>query len=374
MAYRPFVAAVSALLLTTVAAASTVKTGPVTWHFHGFAQAGFGQTSNGAEYNIPGHGSIKNSMNFSAVSLAGLQVEADFAKKWAAIMQVVANGESRNGQSAFSPKVGWAFLRYEPNANWQISAGRFAFPSFMYSATREVGYSYPWVTLPNEVYRLVPFNNINGAEVLYHHHLGQSSWSVNVQPFIGENKSKYDLPLPPTTNPLTTLTFKENNLYGADVTVGNPQFSLRGVYAHTSLSAFTASGAQVFENASTSFYGVGAKADIHHVIMDAEWAHRKTPSNIASLTGYYGMVGYRYNKWLPLFTYAHLKTTNNVMSALREAQQSYTLGLDYYINSYLVAKGSVSRITPLDNTNGLFDSAPGKAHVYLYQLALSAVF
>lgn len=363
-------------LLTAATIAATVNTGDVTWHFHGFASAGYSQSNSDAAYGIPGHGSVKNAANFSALSLVGLQAEADFAKQWAAVMQLVANGEDRNGHSEFRPEVEWAFLRFSPNQDWQLRAGRFRMPTFMFSATQEVGYSYPWVTLPNEVYRLVPFSNINGVETIYRHQFSGSSWTLHVEPYFGENRSKYDLPIMGANQPLTEVNFKENNLYGANVSIGNPEFRLRGAYAHTSLTATLPNGVVTVNDKSTSFYGVGVHADVDHFLFDGEWAHRDTPVGIAALTGYYAMLGYRYHQWLPNLTYGHLKTTNadKVEPALREAQQSYTLGVDYYINSHMIAKASVSRVTPLDGTYGLFDNNPGKKHVNLYMVSLNAVF
>jgi hypothetical protein len=363
------------LFLSASVFALTTKTGGVTWHFHGFAQAGYAQTNSASDYDIPGHGAVDNTMNFGELSLIGLQAEADFAKQWAAIGQLVANGEDRNGHQSFHPEIEWAFLRYKPGTQWQVRAGRFRMPAFSYSATQEVGYTYPWVTLPNEVYRVIPFSNINGMEVLYHQPLGASAWSIDVEPYLGENRSKYDLPINGGV-PLTEVAFKENNIIGTNASIGSQAFRFRATYAHAKLTATLSNGTVIVNRQSARFLGFGAHMDYHHVLFDSEIAQRKTPSSIAALTGYYAMLGYRYRQWLPTLTYGHLKTTNSdaLAQALREDQESYTLGLDYYINAHLVAKGSVSRITPLKGTFGLFDTNPNRSHVNLYMVSLNAVF
>lgn len=348
-----------------------------TIKLNGFISAGVSQTNTGIDYNIPEYGSINSDWNFSANSLIGLQLIAALGHQWSAVTQIVGNGDDRNGHSAFSPEVEWAFIKYRVNNNWQTRVGRFRLPAFMYSSTQEVGYTYPWTTLPNEVYRIIPFMNINGADFIFQHPIASSDWSLAVQPFIGENTSKYDLPLDGLSSPLVETRFKENDLFGGALSISSPVTTLRFAYAQTKLTGTYGSASTVLvDNKKTSFYDVAAKSTFHGIMLTGEYAKRKAPAPIAALEGYYASVGYHIKKWMPLLTYGHLKTTNSaaISSALREAQKSLTVGLNYAINSHLLAKASVSRITPLDNTNGLFDKSPGKAHVNLYALTVNAVF
>lgn len=358
---------------------------------NGFLSAGVSKTDSHANYNIPGHGSINNKFNFTANSLVGLQITGNISRTLSAVLQLVADGDNINGNSPYRIKAEWAFLRYKPNANWQFRAGRFRIPAFMYSDTQEIGYTYPWAALPNEVYRIVPFNNMNGFDVIYSHNLGDSGWVVKVQPYVGENKSKFDLYTnapPAVLPPGTTANFDENDLIGGVVSISNQILTLRGNYTHVKLSGtvpnlISTGGASVplFSDKGTTFYSIGAKLDWHNVIAVGEYAHRSTPDQVASLTGYYGMIGYRVGKLLPNFTYARITTTNanklasaKPFAELPQDQQSYTLGAAYYINSNLVAKVGVSQITPLKGTNGLFDGPVGRKHVYLYSASLDVVF
>lgn len=354
---------------------------------NGFASGGVSRSNTSSKYRIPGRGSIDNHYNFAANSLLGLQVTAHITPQWAGVLQLVADGDDLNGNNRYHVQADWAFLRYQPLSGLQLRAGRFRLPAFLYSDTQQVGYSYPWVTLPNEVYRIIPFNNINGVDMIYFYSLGNTGWSLKIQPYFGENKSKFDLY---TTAPAaflppgTTATFDENNILGGVVSLGNEYFTLRGNYTHAKISGTVPlGGARVplFRNDRASFYSAGAKLDYDNFLAIAEWAHRSTPDQLASLTGYYGTLGYRIGKFLPTITYADIKTTNasrllaaQPFAELPESQQSYTLGLDYYLNSNLVLKLGVSRITPKDGTNGLFTSMPGRPHVYLYSASLDAIF
>lgn len=358
-------------------------------HIYGFASAGIAKTDTSANYNIPQQGAINQELNYMANSIIGVQATVDITKTFSAVVQLVANGNDINGNKPYHVKADWAFLRYKPISGLQLRAGRFRIPAFMYSATQEIGYTYPWVTLPNEVYRIVPFNNMNGFDMIYSLPLGSSGWQVKFQPYIGESKSQYDLytNLPSIIPPGTTATFDENDLIGGVVSVSNQHLTLRGNYTRVDLNGYipglpTVNGQRysLLHNATASFYSFGAKFNYHHFLAMGEYAHRSTPNRLAALTGYYGMVGYRIGKFLPNLTYAHIDTTNTHAlittpgAELPEAQKSYTLGLDYYINSHFVAKVGVSQITPLDGTNGLFNAPVGRKHVYLYSASLSAIF
>ncbi len=362
-------------------------------HINGFISVGASKTNakNGVDYNIPSRGLVDDNISFASNSLIGLQITGNISKKISAVGQLVASGDSTNGHDPYSVNVEWAFLRYKASRNVEIRGGRFRSPLFLYSQTAQVGYTYPWMFLPNEVYRIVPFQNINGMDSVYTIPLGSTGWSIKVNPFYGMNESKFDLYTRGSTpaGPIpagTTARFRENHIAGAAISFSNPYLTLRGAYAHTRLNAYIsrfipAGGATVtlFSNEPTHFYTFGGKFHYHNFLVVGEYAHRSTPPVIASLSGIYGLIGYHIFKFLPTFTYGNIWTTNTSslfrqpVSELPQQQASYTLALAYYMNRNLVAKGSFSYITPLNGTNGLFTVNPGK-NVMLYGLEVDAIF
>ncbi len=367
---------------------------------NGFMSAGVAATdvSNDVKYGIPGHGTVGKDLGFAANSLAGLQITGNITPKLSAVLQVTATGEDINGQKSYRPMVDWAFIRYKYNNNLQFRAGRMRIPAFLYSQTEEVGLTYVPVFLPPEVYRLLPFYNFNGVDLTYSKNLGNSGWVAKFNPFFGENKSDYDLysNAPELIPNGTTATFHENYMYGGNVNISNQYVTLNATYAHTNITMDLPSyvlpnpaapgqympipaAKGVVKDKGASFFSTGAKLNYHHWLIVSEFAHRSTPDRVASLSGAYGMVGYRIEKFLPYFIYARLWTTNKSKiktpgSELAEAQQSFTVGTDYYINKNLVAKVGVSRITPLDGTNGLFNGNPGEKHVLMYTASLDIAF
>lgn len=369
-------------------------------HINGFMSAGVTKTNSDVPYSIPGRGAVDNNWNFSENSLMGIQVSGDITQQLSVVTQLVADGDNTNGNKEYRVNLDWAFIKYHIGKDFTSRAGRFRLPAFMYSATQEIGYSYPWVFLPNEVYRIVPFNNINGVDTAFSRSLGGSGWVVTLQPYVGANSSQYDMY---TSNTLAvpagkTANFKENSVIGGVAKIENRYLSLRGTYIRMKLTGDlevlqdggTAAYVddQFVHNQKDSFYAIGGKFHYRGWMVNAEFAHRETPTPLASLSGLYAMVGYKFMGILPNVTYGRIWTTNKndlraanttgeLPTELEQSQQSVTGGLDYYLKHNIVFKGAVSWIRPLDNTIGLFRTAnPSlvKRNNYLYTMGIDAIF
>jgi hypothetical protein len=373
---------------------------------NGFVSAGAAHTSSKKDYQIPGHGTVGNNVNFNALSLLGMQVTANLNKRLSVVAQVLANGDSTNGNTAYSAQLDYGFVRYAINDSYEVRAGRFRLPAFLFSSTQEIGYSFPWVVLPNEVYRIVPFNNINGFDTLARYAVGKSGWNITLEPYVGSSRSKFDLynsSLPSDTYSTPTAKFEENSLFGIVAEASNKYVTLRGTYAHLSLtgdvdffeSDDAGSGSflhnQFVKNQEDYFYSFGTKVNYKGLQFASEFAHRQTPAPLASLSGVYGMLGYKFLGFLPNFTYSRLWTTNKdellgpdsssttplTSTELAQKQESYTLGLDYYLNNNLVFKGSIADVRPLGGTRGLFDTVEPSAlkrNNMLYMVGVDAIF
>jgi hypothetical protein len=366
-------------------------------------------------YVIPERGLVQNKLGFSPNSLVGLQFTGNITSSLSAVAQLVASGSDVDGDNAYQVQTPWAFLRYRPNNNWQLRAGRMRIPLFAYSDTQEVAYTYPWVFLPNTVYRVVPFNNLNGADVVYSQGIGQSDWLLRVHPFYGSNKSKFDTitqgfasgaTCTVTTGGSTCtpieLEFGENGVGGAELTLGNEQIQLRGSYAHASIDGSVSTAYSFTEpalsNDNAYFYSMGLKLAFDWFHFQGEFASRHadkadgTQANIANLNGTYYMVGAQLGRWFPNFTYGNLVTTNTgtLLSANNpfgtagtnsintneapQAEEDFTLGVAYTVNGNVVIKGSATLINPKDGTWGLYNFNPRTKSGYLYAASVDAIF
>jgi hypothetical protein len=298
------------------------------------------------------------------------------------------SGDGTNGNTAYEVDSTWAFLQYQPMDSLSVDLGRVRIPLFLYSDTLQVGYTYPYFFLPNEVYRVVPFSNITGLSVDYKKPLGSSNWTLDAQPFVGANTSQYDVVLNEDQEPGSLLTdFDEDSMYGAAVTLSNDTLLLRAAYSKLSLTAepdvsITSVALQDFSSEPTSFYSFAGKLTVKQLFLQGEYAHRDVPDTVAALTGYYATLGYQADKWVPTVTYGRLKTDNidqlnsgsSITKEAPEAQYSWTGSIAYYVNSMVDLKVMAQLIHPLDGTNGMFNQSPGKANVAMYGFGADVIF
>lgn len=118
--------------------------------FSGFGSIVAGQTLEDDEkltadfYDV---GQYENTTTFKAESLLGLQVSADIAPDLKATGQLLAKGTDE-----FKPELDWYYLTYNASDNWTLMAGRRNIPMYYYSEFSEVGYAYPWIRPPSNLY------------------------------------------------------------------------------------------------------------------------------------------------------------------------------------------------------------------------------
>jgi hypothetical protein len=102
--------------------------------------------------------------SYNLDSRVGAQLDVKYDKKWSAVVQVVL--EQRYDHS-YKPGVEWANVKYQATPDLALRVGRIALPIFLAADYRKVGYAYPWVRTPQEVYGGVPITNSDGADLSY---------------------------------------------------------------------------------------------------------------------------------------------------------------------------------------------------------------
>ncbi len=359
----------------------------------GFMSAGVAHMDSTQEYTLPDQGIVGDNYNFSVLSVLGLQVTANLMKNLSIVGQVVATGNNANGNTPYSVNLDYGYVRYVIS-NVEMRVGRLRWPVFLYSTTQEIGYTYPWITLPNEVYGIVPFYNINGFDTIYKQSFGNSGWSTTIEPYIGSNWSQFNYYNTQITSDdinVPVANYTENSVIGGVASIGNQYVTLRGTYAHLSLTgkvdaAQTGQTTTFIDNQSDSFYSLASQFFYRGLILEGEFAHRNTPVPLAQLGGFYAMLGYKVSGFLPNLTYGRMWTDNtnaleqasgSEATELPQKQESLTLGLDYYLNNNIVFKGSIGDVRPLGGTRGFFDTVdPSSLHRnnWLYMVSVDAIF
>ncbi|CBL47304.1 Hypothetical protein HDN1F_37210 [gamma proteobacterium HdN1] len=115
--------------------------------------------------------------SFSKESVFGLQINTRVTDAVNVSIQVKADGGDEPAD------LGWAYLEYRMRPELTFRFGRLRAPVFMLSNVVDVGYSYPWVQTPYEVYGWVPFSRYEGVDLRYTASVSQLDFRVN--PYLG---------------------------------------------------------------------------------------------------------------------------------------------------------------------------------------------
>lgn len=135
----------------------------VGWDVSGFASLGAGVLSRGGTSYMD----YDDEWSFDSDSMLAIQGIVTPTERMAVTAQVVARGFSFDNDDAYQPEMEWFFVSYELAPEIRVRGGRLRTPHYLYSESLEVGYSYPWVRPPVDVYVffLEPFSHFDGADI-----------------------------------------------------------------------------------------------------------------------------------------------------------------------------------------------------------------
>jgi hypothetical protein len=292
-----------------------------TFRFSGFGTLGAVATNTDqAEYatSVLQSGGAKKKVDFGVDSVVAGQVDVRATKDLTFVGQLVAN---RTADNNYTPHVEWAFGRYAITRDLAVRAGILAVPLFLQSDSRLVGFANPWVRTPTALYSQAPFTNYQGADLVYHHGLGDVN--VTVQPYFGRATPK-------VPNGTGSVTAHLDNVAGINVMGEMGAWTLRGGYFQSKFTYGTDSTHALFDglrqaaplvpgigeladaldptHKKVSFAAVGAAYDSGNVWFQAEYGKRKADFFLADTTAGYASFGYRFGNVMPHVTYSKVTT------------------------------------------------------------------
>jgi len=265
---------------------------------------------------------ITEDITFETDTRFGLQMTSDVSEDMSVIAQLLGTGTSGN----FDAIIEWAYVDYE-FADWlSVHAGKIKQPVYLVNDYVEVGYAYPWIRPPVEVYYLNnPLNTVNGMELLFSFSLGPGRLSF--QPYIGSNRD--DIP-----NTGGTGYFEAENIYGIDVKYAGRSYTVHASNFTCDVKTFgnltgvpTDPGYGIPGNAvdinlngkgQCKVSAAGLNLDIANVVVYAEWQERTTKDTLSRAfgdqTAWYTTFGYRIGKWLPHLTFASIDGESSIVT------------------------------------------------------------
>ena len=326
----------------------------------------------------------------------------------------------KDAEEHYGAELGWAFAKARINDELSVRVGRVGLPVFMISDYRNVGYANTMLRPPAEIYSQVPFNSIDGADITWQHSVGDTT--LTSQLAYGSVKS-----------PLSgDIHAKGKQIAALNVSAEHGPFIVRAGHArakitvedstslNTLVAGLRAAGAGYrFPQLATladeieakekqaHFSSLGLAMDWNNIVVQTEFAKRKTKAYINDTTSWYVMGGYRFGKFLPYYSHANLKVDSAVVNTVPAAcpvgypaactptmqalgagvrrlpntgvgqgeQTTDSIGVRWDFASSVALKAQIDRVKP-KNGNGLFVNAkPGfTGPVTVGAVALDFVF
>ena len=341
---------------------------------HGFASAAIAVSDTEGTY---AGGTINEDPNTQNDSVVGIQTDFLLSPKAEFVVQIIGRGNDK-----FDADISWAFLHYKLQPRLSLRAGRLRVPFFINSEYLEVGYTYPWVRPPQEVYS-TSFNDYEGFDVNYE--IIRDPWRLLLQGYYGRGYLSR-----------STSVGALDKSKGVSLRLTNGPWLARMSYYSANISTDFSGGAAainqalaslnqeqfVLDHDPTSFTTFGFAYD------DGKW-WVMAEASIAQLTGifdathaHYLSVGYQFGPWLPYYTYAKRYTAddegfNQTAAALTQSgipeyqpyaasvagavsqQESGTLGVRYNLSPNIALKVAYQHFYDFNESKGQFSKDPG---------------
>ncbi len=288
-------------------------------------------------------------------SRIGAQVTGNLTSKVATVFQVISE---YSAEGNFKPVVEWANIKYIFSPNTHIRAGRIALPTFLNSDNRKVGFSYPWIHPPLELYRQLAITNSDGVDVMYRSDYWRGLNTVKL--LYGSNT--IDRPTSISTSKNIWGIFDTFELDKTTIHIG---YQERKSHSKNNLSGIT--GDWVLN----SDLSIGASYDSGAWFMSTEWIQRKSTTKISAM---YLSAGVRWRELTPYLTYSQNSpgsflpgnappSANSIRIASR-SQNAASLGLRWDFKKNADLKLQYDQVKLSDRSNGFLANVPNNVILY----------
>lgn len=330
------------------------------YRFNTFGTVGFthlGGEDDGRSYGITGQ--TTDSWRGDQLSKFGAQLNYGITDTIGATLQLTA----KPAQDEWKANVEWAYFSWQANDNLMLRAGRLRTPVYMYSESIDVGFSYPWLRLPDEVYSQVQLSNYEGLDAVYNLPLSFGSLAFQVAGGQAKNRDIFAF------DDMHDIDYEK--LFGANISLSTNDYgTLRVGYVEADISseiegvvrlpALAGGGVitqafQTYDKQKGKFTSIGYQYDNGTWLTSNEWTSRVIEADgFGSVDAFYLMGGRRVGEFLTHVTYAQLDDDAG-------RQNSWTLGLNYNLLPNVVLKSEYKRVDTSGGYDGVFVSTAQEA-------------
>lgn len=274
--------------------------------------------------------------------------------------------------------VSWAYLRAQLAPDWSMKLGRFRLLTYLYADTLDVGYSYPWVRLPADMYATsATFHSSDG--VLLQYRLPLANGYLRVEPYISHATDD-------KTGGATGSSQIDVDLGGISASLTQGSHEWFAAFSRTKLNLNSAAYDKLI-NTCASLYGPACNDYTLHDVFENRfnlgWRYDDTrwmfaaelvdvlPQDTLGLgheVAGYASMGRYFGAWLPYITYSRLRVygqqqpetrfgpLNPAFSALnnRAQQHTWSVGARWDVKPGIALKAQLDNAHPDKGSAGLF--------------------
>ena len=350
---------------------------------HGFFTAGATISDTEKTYGR----TTDNDVAFDEDTVLGVQIIVPIDDKLTLQAQFLANG-SKETDVNFDTTVDWAFASYAATDNLTVRGGRIRAPLLMHMEYGEVGYAYPWIRPPQEVYSLIPFNSFDGFDALYSFPT-MGGIDLVLQPFVGNKDDE----LLARQFGGAVIDTEIDNIHGLKVALSSEYVTF--VVSYSNLDVTIEGGGPVpvppapvpgltyADRLETEILNVGLTIDWNNFLFMSEYVD-VDPDDPGALTeipipnnqAWYATVGYRFGKFMPHVTFAEMDSDDIALGGT--TSETLTVGLRYELSPSAALKFEWANVEPQDGSIGLFTVSPIDPDVTddadIFSVAIDVIF
>lgn len=312
--------------------------------FNGFGTLGvsrLGGEESGRSYGT--RGQVNDRWRGDELSRLGGQLTYDIGDTLVATAQLTAEAE----QDSWGLDLDWLYLAWQANDRLTLRAGRLRNPVYMYSETLNVGVTYPWLRLPDEVYSQLQIDNYEGVDLLYDIPLrfGSLTWQINAGQ--AHNRDHFFL------DDQHDIDYKK--IFGVNLKLTTHDWgALRIAYSEATLDMHIPymDGTPlegIAENVKGKFTALGYQYDNGTWLAASEATRVVVEGMTPSSNAFYIMAGRRFGGLGVHLTHAWMED-----EFTSGHQSSWTAGLGYRLTPTVILKGEYKRVDNSGENLGVF--------------------
>tara|TARA_R110001592_G_scaffold82399_2_gene244009 strand:+ start:2383 stop:3582 length:1200 start_codon:yes stop_codon:yes gene_type:complete len=344
-----------------------------------------------------------NSISVDKESLIGLQADYQILDNLAITGQLIGHTAEQRDSG-----IEWLYLTYTPTNSLRFKLGRQRTPFLNYSDVIDVGYAYPWATLPQQTYPRHFFSTFDGLMANYE--ISNSLFVIDIEGYWGYFEDDVVIAE-------RQMKAKTDDFHGLINTIHVNNWTFRGSYHQGKTSVeidditqfsnllsqigFSESVESLATDGTTEVFQLSASYETLNYFVRAELNHIHADFVFVPETdGYFISTGYNYFPFTSYISYSKNVTeyeqpASDIPIGLSpqldqlaygylaifdqlpvDSSEAFTLGTRWDLQAGLALKGEVSLIRGKadDNAFFTFDDADFDRKALLYLLALEWVF